>query len=111
MTTVLVYSGGLDSTVLLYYLRSTGHELRCLGVDYGQRHRRELQAAERICRDAGVELRIADNGRGFVPGETPADHLGLGIMRERAEAAGARLEIESSPGQGTRLRLVWSPVE
>lgn len=60
MRTVLVYSGGLDSTVLLYEFRQQGHEVRCLSIDYGQRHRRELRAAESICRDLGVEHRIAD---------------------------------------------------
>lgn len=60
MRIVLIHSGGLDSTVLLYKLRADGHELRCLGVDYGQRHRRELDAGQAICHDLGVEYRIAD---------------------------------------------------
>lgn len=60
MRIVLIHSGGLDSTVLLYKLRADGHELRCLGIDYGQRHRRELDAGQVICRDLGVEYRIAD---------------------------------------------------
>jgi len=60
MRTVLVYSGGLDSTVLLYHLRQQGHELRGLGVDYGQRHRRELEAARGNCEDLGMECRVAD---------------------------------------------------
>ncbi|HPD32052.1 MAG TPA: 7-cyano-7-deazaguanine synthase QueC [Phycisphaerae bacterium] len=60
MRIVLIHSGGLDSTVLLYKLRAEGHEVRCLGVDYGQRHRRELDAGQAICRDVGVEYRVAD---------------------------------------------------
>jgi len=60
MRTVLIYSGGLDSTVLLYHLRAEGHEVRGLGIDYGQRHRRELEAAAAICRQLGIEYRIAD---------------------------------------------------
>ncbi len=60
MKLILVYSGGLDSTVLLYHLRAEGHEARCLSIDYGQRHRRELDAAAGICRELGVEHRIAD---------------------------------------------------
>lgn len=60
MRVVLVYSGGLDSTVLLYHLRGEGHEVRCLSVDYGQRHRRELAAAAALCGALGVEHRIAD---------------------------------------------------
>lgn len=60
MQTVLCFSGGLDSTALLWHLKTLGHTIRCLSVDYGQRHRRELQAAAEIARLAGVEHRIAD---------------------------------------------------
>lgn len=60
MKTVLIYSGGLDSTVLLFHLLGTGDEVHALSVDYGQRHRKELSAAASICAQAGVEHRIAD---------------------------------------------------
>jgi 7-cyano-7-deazaguanine synthase len=46
--TALIYSGGLDSTVLLYLLRKEG-PVHALGIDYGQRHVRELLAARDIC--------------------------------------------------------------
>jgi PAS domain S-box-containing protein len=54
-----------------------------------------------------VRLRVSDDGQGFDPNLTGTDHLGLGIMRERAEAIGATLTIESQPGQGTQVTLVW----
>jgi 7-cyano-7-deazaguanine synthase len=58
---VVVFSGGLDSTTLLYHLLAEGYELKALSVDYGQRHRgRELAAAETICRRLGVERRVVD---------------------------------------------------
>src|SRR5262245_19263220 len=60
MTCVLVYSGGLDSTTLLYHLQARGDTVRCLSIDYGQRHRRELEAARTICEHIGVEHRLAD---------------------------------------------------
>ena len=60
MKLVLIYSGGLDSSVLLYHLRAEGHEVRCLGIDYGQRHRRELQAGRAICERTGIEYRLLD---------------------------------------------------
>lgn len=60
MKTILIYSGGLDSTVLLYKLKAESHEVRALGVNYGQRHRKELDAATAICAKLGVEYRIAD---------------------------------------------------
>src|SRR4051794_38778792 len=60
MRTVVAYSGGLDSTVLLYHLRDAGHELKALSVDYGQRHRREVTAGAEIAGGLGVEHRIVD---------------------------------------------------
>jgi 7-cyano-7-deazaguanine synthase len=60
MKTVVIYSGGMDSTTLLYQLRAQGRELLALGVDYGQRHRRELEAAAAICQKLGVPYRVAD---------------------------------------------------
>ena len=60
MKTVLIYSGGLDSTVLLFDLLKEGHEVKALSVNYGQRHVRELEGASTICANAGVEHRVAD---------------------------------------------------
>lgn len=42
---VVLFSGGLDSTVLAYRLRQIGWDLHLLSVDYGQRHIRELTHA------------------------------------------------------------------
>jgi signal transduction histidine kinase len=54
-----------------------------------------------------VELGIRDDGQGFDPDHVPPEHMGLSIMRERAEAVGAQLGIVSQIGQGTRLTVVW----
>lgn len=59
------------------------------------------------CGSEQVELRISDNGRGFDPGHIPPDHLGLGIMHERAKSIGAMLSLKSQPGQGTQMVVVW----
>ncbi|PAZ03139.1 MAG: 7-cyano-7-deazaguanine synthase QueC [Opitutia bacterium AMD-G3] len=58
--TVLIHSGGIDSTVLLGHLLAEGREVYALSVDYGQRHRRELEAAKRICAHYGVKHQVAD---------------------------------------------------
>lgn len=60
MKTVIIYSGGLDSTVLLYHLLHAGHEPHALSIDYGQRHRCELAAAAQICEACGVPHANAD---------------------------------------------------
>jgi PAS domain S-box-containing protein len=54
-----------------------------------------------------VRLVIVDNGAGFDPLTVTADHLGLKIMRERAEAIGAKLTVYSEPGDGTQISLSW----
>ncbi len=55
----------------------------------------------------GAALTIHDDGQGFDLSTITSDHMGLGIMRERAEAVGARLRIESQIGQGTTVAVSW----
>lgn len=52
----------------------------------------------------GVELAVADDGRGFAF-EQSERGLGIGGMRERALLIGAELTIESRPNHGTTVRL------
>jgi signal transduction histidine kinase len=52
-------------------------------------------------------LIIRDDGCGFEPAFISAEHLGLGIMQERASAIGASLSIESHPGEGTQVTVLW----
>jgi signal transduction histidine kinase len=55
-----------------------------------------------------VQMTIADDGRGFDPTQAPHHRLGLGIMHERAQAVGAKLQMDSHPGQGTRVIISWN---
>jgi signal transduction histidine kinase len=63
-------------------------------------------------RGVGVAVRVRDDGGGFdlPPPDAPAErgHIGLVSMRERAEAAGGRFALSSSPGQGTLVDF-WMP--
>ncbi|MCB0189725.1 MAG: PAS domain S-box protein [Caldilineaceae bacterium] len=61
-----------------------------------------------IYRDHEVRLIVQDDGRGFDVQKAPTSHLGLGIMRERAEAVGSKLTIISKAGEGTRVEVVWA---
>lgn len=54
--TVLLFSGGLDSTVMLYDLLNQGHEVQALCVDYGQSHRREMDSAKAITDKLDVRM-------------------------------------------------------
>ena len=72
------------------------------------KHSRAKQASVSLhLRREQVELCISDDGRGFSPKYVSPDHLGLGIMRERAEAIGATLRIESRAGHGTEVVVTW----
>ena len=63
MKTVAVFSGGLDSTVLLDHLLDLRDEVLALSIDYGQRHRRELEHARLIANRLGIEWELADLSR------------------------------------------------
>jgi len=56
---VVLLSGGLDSATCAAVARSRGFELVALTIDYGQRHRVELEAAHRVAE----ALAIADHRR------------------------------------------------
>jgi len=60
MRAVCLLSGGLDSSTCLGVARHDGFECYALSFDYGQRHRIELEAAEKIARHFSVvEHRVA----------------------------------------------------
>jgi 7-cyano-7-deazaguanine synthase len=52
MKAVMLLSGGIDSSTLLYYLLNRGYEVHALTFFYGQRHSREMDSAEKIVRAA-----------------------------------------------------------
>jgi 7-cyano-7-deazaguanine synthase len=65
MKALVLFSGGLDSTVLATQLKAEGSETRLLSIDYGQRHARELKRAEQIAQALELPqqvLRLPDLG-------------------------------------------------
>ena len=61
-------------------------------------------------RDGGFQVRVVDDGVGFVSDNVDASpgHLGVRAMRERALLAGGWLRIDAAPGKGTSVE-VWVP--
>jgi signal transduction histidine kinase len=55
-----------------------------------------------------ISLSVKDDGTGFVFERIAAHHLGLGIMRERADSIGATLAVNSAPNQGTTIEICWT---
>jgi signal transduction histidine kinase/ligand-binding sensor domain-containing protein len=56
----------------------------------------------------GLRLSVMDDGVGFDISAVPPNHLGLRIMRERAEAIGAKLSLYSHSGEGTQVTVTWN---
>jgi signal transduction histidine kinase len=71
------------------------------------KHARARNVRISLQREAGdAVLEVADDGRGFDAASRPGGgRLGMTTMRERAAAVGARLEVDSTPGGGTSVRV------
>jgi len=105
--TSLVYDDSLNLDVeheaLLF--RVTGEALRNALKHAAASHVWVTVAAEA----AGTRLEVIDDGRGFEasPRDEPGEegHIGTDLMADLAAEAGAELEIDSTPGRGTAVRL------
>jgi len=98
MRTVVILSGGLDSTTLLYHLKEEGHATHALTFNYGQRHDRELRSAIEIAEmtDTSHELvdlttlssvlganALTDRGVAIPHGEYASDTIGITTVPNR----------------------------
>ncbi len=54
-----------------------------------------------------IYMEITDDGRGFDEEKISSTNLGLSIMRERAKLIGASIGINSSPGEGTKITVIY----
>ena len=57
---VVLFSGGLDSTTCLYWALAQGYACEALTLTYGQRHAREIQAAQKIAQKLGIKHHFVD---------------------------------------------------
>jgi 7-cyano-7-deazaguanine synthase len=59
---LVLHSGGQDSTTCLFWALKNFREVRTLCISYGQRHAREVEAAQKIAAIAGVPFQFLDAG-------------------------------------------------
>ncbi|HZC84940.1 MAG TPA: PAS domain S-box protein [Rubrobacter sp.] len=70
------------------------------------KHAQAKEVELRLEKDAsGILLEVRDDGKGFDPANSFPGHLGLKSMRERVARLGGTFRIESTPEEGTRIRV------
>ena len=83
---VVLLSGGIDSTTAMAIAKVEGYEIYSLSFRYGQRHSRELEAAERVARVLGVkEHMIIDIDLGKIGGSALTDQIDVPKARSEEE--------------------------
>ncbi|MFV2071312.1 MAG: 7-cyano-7-deazaguanine synthase QueC [Thermoanaerobaculales bacterium] len=96
---VVLLSGGLDSATVLAIARAEGFECHCLTVDYGQRHRLELEAARRVADALGAEShRVVEVNLRAIGGSALTDEID--VPKEGAPCA-AGIPVTYVPARNT----------
>ncbi|MDH3400840.1 MAG: 7-cyano-7-deazaguanine synthase QueC [Chromatiales bacterium] len=106
---VVLVSGGLDSATTLAIARHEGFECYALSFDYGQRHRSELDAAQRVSSALGaVEHKVMRVDTGGMGGSALTD-----LSIEVPEAPSEQIPVTYVPARNTvflSLALGWAEV-
>ena len=106
---VILVSGGLDSTTVLALARSQGYACYTLSFDYGQRHRAELLAAERVSAALGdVEHKVVNLNLDSIGGSALTD-TAIAVPEEETEG----IPVTYVPARNTvflSIALGWAEV-
>src|SRR5678815_4161928 len=99
---VVLLSGGLDSATCLAIARRDGFEAHALSVDYGQRHRHELDAARRVAGALGAASHrvVAVDLRSLGGSALTSDAIAVPKGRD-AEAIGTGIPSTYVPARNT----------
>lgn len=99
---VVLLSGGLDSAVVLAVAKAEGFEPFAFSVDYGQRHRVELECAAALARAAGVEHRVVTLDLRAIGGSALTSNSAVPKDRTEAEM-NAGVPVTYVPARNTIL--------
>lgn len=106
---VILVSGGLDSTTVLAMARAEGYACYTLSFDYGQRHRAELAAAERVSASLGdVEHKVVRLNLDSIGGSALTD-AAIAVPEEAVEG----IPVTYVPARNTvflAIALGWAEV-
>ena len=107
---VILLSGGLDSATVLAIARAEGYACHCLSLDYGQRHRAELDAAARVAAALGaVAHRVVRVDLGAFGGSALTDTA----IAVPVDGVAAGIPVTYVPARNTILlsfALAWAEV-
>jgi 7-cyano-7-deazaguanine synthase len=110
---VLLLSGGLDSATVLAQAKFAGYEVYALSFRYGQRHKIELEAAQRVAKALGAkEHKIADIDLRLFGGSALTADLAV-PKHDSVEAIGEGIPITYVPARNTiflSFALAWAEV-
>jgi 7-cyano-7-deazaguanine synthase len=108
---VVLLSGGLDSATTLALAAGTGFECYALSFDYGQRHRRELEAAARVASALGaVRHEVVTFDLRRFGGSALTDDIAIPKDRDAAEM-GHGIPVTYVPARNTiflSFALAWA---
>lgn len=106
---VILLSGGLDSATVIALAKAQGYDCYSMSFDYGQRHRAELQAADRVARQLGViEHKVIGLNLNGIGGSALTD-----ISIDVPETPGEGIPVTYVPARNTvflSLALGWAEV-
>jgi 7-cyano-7-deazaguanine synthase len=106
---VILLSGGLDSATVVAMAKAQGYACYSMSFDYGQRHRAELHAAERVAKQLGVvEHKVIGMNLNGIGGSALTDS-GMDVPEEQVEG----IPVTYVPARNTlflSLALGWAEV-